>query len=145
MVGKQVFKMENSSSFHKTHWPGNNGIAFSSVLFTSILTRKSVAFLALAHPTLPSSSGIPLVLFWILYPLRSYTREPARLWAGTMTGTAPIRSSVAWLTVYECVCCGRGFLLTEPLLLDTTCGGDPLLAVTTRVLCGAGARWFPFA
>lgn len=31
-------------------------------------------------------------------PTRSYTREPARLWAGTMTGTAPIRSSVAWLT-----------------------------------------------
>lgn len=75
----------------------------------------------------------------------SYTRDPARLWAGTITGTAPIRSSVAWLTVWACVCCSLGFLLTEPLLLGMTCGDEPLLAVTTRVLCGAGSRWVPLA
>lgn len=59
-----------------------------------------------------------------------------------------MRSSVAWLTAYECVCCPcvdvtTGFRLTEPLL--RMAGGEGAeFVVTTRVF-GGGRVWLPLA
>lgn len=66
-----------------------------------------------------------------------------------MTGTAPIRSSVAWLTAYECVCCpcgegNPGLRLTEPLLRTIVGGEGAEFVVTTKVF-GGGSVWLPLA
>ncbi|MEQ2220900.1 hypothetical protein ILYODFUR_010313 [Ilyodon furcidens] len=66
-----------------------------------------------------------------------------------MTGTAPILSSVAWLTAYECVWCPcedvtTGLRLTVPLLRTMAVGDGAEFVVTTRVL-GGESMWPPFA
>lgn len=88
---------EYSRPRHTLQWPGNSTALL--VLFTNVIITK--VYLSSTHPPLlsPLSGGIPFILFWTRHPQTSYTRDPARLWAGTMTGTAPMRSRVTWLTV----------------------------------------------
>lgn len=66
-----------------------------------------------------------------------------------MTGTAPIRFSVAWFTTYECMLCPcvdvtTGLRLTEPLLRTIVVGDGAEFVVTTKVL-GDGSVWLPLA
>lgn len=96
--------------------------------------------------------GFKTVWFRQCFYFCHQTSDPALLWAGNMTGTAPMRSSVAWLTAYECVCCCPwvavgivatvGRRLKEPLLRVMTGGEGAELVVTTRVL-GGGRVWVP--
>lgn len=67
---------------------GQGGEACVCTSTTSQPFRKEYGLFSPARGLLLSS--------WL--PAWPYTSEPARLCAGTMTGTAPIRSSVAWLT-----------------------------------------------
>lgn len=88
---------EYSRSLHTLQWPGKSTVFL--VLSTKVMITK--VYLSSIHPPLlsPLSGGIPFFLFCTQHPQTSYTRDPARLWAGTMTGTAPMRSRVTWLTV----------------------------------------------
>lgn len=66
-----------------------------------------------------------------------------------MTGTAPIRFSVAWFTTYECMLCpcvdaATGLRLMEPLLRTMVVGEGAEFVVTTKVL-GEGNVWLPLA